>query len=147
RRERQRIRSDLVRRVAVPRDPVGADHHAPHLAGGEERGGRHVRQQRDRDAVLEQFPRSETRALEPGPRLVGIHGALLPGPPRSAASAARISRSGAAALADSRAASARPYAAAPPMAGAPRTTTSRMAWAASEALRTRTSSTCPGSFR
>src|ERR1700704_864452 len=37
RRERQRIRADLVRRVAVARDAIGADHHAADPAAAEQR--------------------------------------------------------------------------------------------------------------
>ena len=66
---------------------------------------------------------------------------------RSSSTAAANARSGSADRAASRAAKATPYADAQPIAGAPRTTISRMARAASAELCTRTSSTRAGSLR
>src|SRR5207244_1932539 len=120
----------LVRGVAVARDPVGAHHHASDAAATQERRRRDVGQQRDRDAVLQELPRRQPRALQPRAGLVREDGALLsrfeggPDDPQGRAVTGRRQA-----------------------AGAPRTTISRMAWAVSRAERTVTISARSGSRR
>ena len=70
RQDGQRIRSDLVRRVAVGSDPIGADQHNVDLATAHQEPGRDVRDQRVCDAGLGQLPGGEPRTLEIRPRLV-----------------------------------------------------------------------------
>ena len=64
------VRPDLVRRVAVGGDPVGARHHEVDLAAGHERRRRPVRDHGMRDGELLELPRREAAALQERPRLV-----------------------------------------------------------------------------
>ena len=69
----QRVRADLVRRVPVGRDAVGAGEDGVHLAAGDERPGRGVGDDAVGDAGALQLPRGQARALEERPRLVHEH--------------------------------------------------------------------------
>ena len=62
---------DLVGRIAVGRDAVGADDHCLDLALGHDGAGHVVRDQRDRNVVLHQLPCREARALQEGAGFVG----------------------------------------------------------------------------
>ena len=66
----QRVGADLVRGVAVGRDPVRADEHDVDLAACHQVPGGHVGDQRVRDAGLGQLPGRQPGALEVRPRLV-----------------------------------------------------------------------------
>ena len=63
------IGADLVRGVAVRRDPVGARDDEIDVAAAHERGGRTVGDHRVRDAELLELPGGQARALEQRPRL------------------------------------------------------------------------------
>ena len=67
---RERVRPDLVRGVAVRRDPIGADEDHVDVASGHERPGGHVRDERVPHAGLLELPCRQPGALEVRPRLV-----------------------------------------------------------------------------
>ena len=67
--ERERERPDLVRGVAVGRDPVGPDEHDVGEAPREHGRRRAVHEEAERRAHLLQLPGGEPRALEQRPRL------------------------------------------------------------------------------
>ncbi len=69
---RQRVRPDLVGRVAVGRDPVGADEDRVDRAGCQQRTGRPVGDERVRHAGLLELPGGQPGALEERPRLVDV---------------------------------------------------------------------------
>ena len=92
--DRQRVRADLVRGVAVSSDAVGADDDAIHLAAGHQPARRAVRDRVERDALLEQFPSREARALVPRPRLIN------PDMHRDAGGVGRVDRGGSGAVID-----------------------------------------------
>ena len=75
----QRVRPDLVGRVAVGRDPVRADEDDVHLAAGHQVTGRDVRDERVRHAGLGQLPGRQPGALQVRPGLVDpdVDGPLL----------------------------------------------------------------------
>ena len=64
------VRADLVRDVAVGRDPVGAGDHRIDLAGPHERRGCSVHDHGERDAQRLELPRGQPLALQQRPRLV-----------------------------------------------------------------------------
>ena len=66
----ERIGADLVRRVAVGRDPVGAGHDDVHLAARHHRRRGRVGDHRVRDARCLELPGGQARALQERPRLV-----------------------------------------------------------------------------
>ena len=66
----QGVGPDLVRRIAVRRDPVRPDEDDVHLAAGHQVARGHVGDERVRDAGLGQLPGGQPRALEIGPGLV-----------------------------------------------------------------------------
>ena len=70
RRDREPVGADLVRGVAVGRDPVGAGDDAVDLAAAHQMRGRRVRDHRVRDAERLELPGGQPRALEQRPRLV-----------------------------------------------------------------------------
>ena len=74
---RHAVGADLVRHVAVGGDAVGADDDQVDLAEPHHRAGHVVGDDRRVDAVLDQLPRGQPRALQKRPRLVGEHGDLL----------------------------------------------------------------------
>ena len=67
---RERVRADLVRRVAVRGDPVGAGDDAVDLAGRHQRRGGRVGDHGVRDRRRLELPRGQPRALQERPRLV-----------------------------------------------------------------------------
>ena len=71
------VGADLVRHVAVGGDAVGADDHQIDLTEPHHRAGHVVGDDRRVDAVLDELPRREPRALQKRARLVGQHGDLL----------------------------------------------------------------------
>ena len=75
----ERVRPDLVRHVAVGRDPVGADDDRLDLAAGEEVAAHPVGDQLDRDPVARELPRGQPRSLEERPGLGGEHPDRLSG--------------------------------------------------------------------
>src|SRR3954451_3924802 len=77
RRQRQRIGAHLVGGVAVAGDAIGAHHHAPDAPRPEQGSRGDVGKQGDGDAILQQLPRRQPRALQPGTGLVGEDRALL----------------------------------------------------------------------
>ena len=79
REDRERIRPDLVRGVAVGGDPIGADEDDVDLAAAHQVPGGDIRDQRVGYAGLSKLPGREPRALEVGPRLVDPDGQLAPG--------------------------------------------------------------------
>ena len=68
-----RVGADLVRGVAVRRDPVGADDDRVHPPGAEERSHHAVGDEGHRDPGPSQFPRSQPGALEQRPGLGSEH--------------------------------------------------------------------------
>ena len=84
REHRQRIGADLVRRVPVRRDPVGAGDDAVDLPRRHPRRRGRVGDDREREAEAFELPGREPRALEERPRLVDPHERdepFLPRPP------------------------------------------------------------------
>ena len=69
---RQRVRPDLVGRVAVGRDPVGADEDRVDRARGEQGSGGRVGDERVGDAGLLELPGGQPGALEIRSRLVDV---------------------------------------------------------------------------
>ena len=78
REDRHAVGPDLVGRVAVGGNAVGADDDHVHASGGHHRGGHVVGDHGSRDAVLHEFPGRQARALQERPRLVGKHLHALP---------------------------------------------------------------------
>jgi len=70
--DREGICPDLVRRVAVGRDPVRADEDRVDLSGRDEVTGGDVGDERVGDAGLRQLPGRESGALKVGPGLVDL---------------------------------------------------------------------------
>ena len=66
----ERVRPDLVRRVAVRGDAVGAGDHAVDFSGGHQRSCGRVGDHRVRDRRCLELPRRQARALKQRPRLV-----------------------------------------------------------------------------
>ena len=64
------VGADLVRGVAVGRDPVGADDDAVDPPAAHQMRGRRVGDHRVRDAERLELPRRQPRALQQRPRLV-----------------------------------------------------------------------------
>ena len=69
----QTVGADLVRRVAVGRDAVGADDDRLHLAGPHERRGHRVADEGRVELALLELPRREPGPLQQWPGLVGVH--------------------------------------------------------------------------
>ena len=67
----ERIRPDLVRHVAIGRNPIRANHDRIDLATRHHGAGRPVRDQRKRNPLACQLPGGEARALQERPRLGG----------------------------------------------------------------------------
>src|SRR5579859_836951 len=74
---RDRVSADLVGDVAVGRDAVGADYDGSDLPFAHHRARHVVGDDGGGDAVFHQFPRGQARALQKGPRLVGVNVNLL----------------------------------------------------------------------
>ena len=70
RQHRHRVGADLVGRVAVGGDAVGSHHHVGHQVAAQEVPGHVVGDQLGRDALVQQFPGRQPRALQKGPGLV-----------------------------------------------------------------------------
>jgi hypothetical protein len=73
REDRERIGTDLVRRVTVRRDPVGPREHVRDLAAGHEQGRRGVRYDRVGDSRPFEFPGGQAAPLEQRAGLVYEH--------------------------------------------------------------------------
>ena len=73
------VGADLVGGVAVGGDPIGADDHQIDPALPHEGSGHVVRDDRRLNAVPDELPRGQARALEKRARLVREHGDLLAG--------------------------------------------------------------------
>ena len=90
----QAVRADLVRRIAVGRDAVGADYDHPHLSAAHEPRGCRVDDQFGGDAGPHELPSGEPCALEPWTRLGAEHGRALARLPRCADHSQRCAEPG-----------------------------------------------------
>ncbi len=79
RQHRERVRADLVRKIAVRRDPIGAHDDEIDLCLTHQRSRRGVRDQGTGDAGVSELPCGEPRSLQHRPRLVYEH---VQAPPR-----------------------------------------------------------------
>ena len=72
------VRANLVGRIAVSRDAIGADDDAINLALLHDVPGHVVRNHGDWNVVLREFPSRQSRALEKRSRLISIDVDLFP---------------------------------------------------------------------
>ena len=69
----QIVGADLVGSIAIGGNAVGTDDHGLYLTLLHKLAGGTVRDKRDRDAVVEQFPAGKAAALQPGPGFACIN--------------------------------------------------------------------------